>query len=215
MAKRRKRGHRQRKVDAARTPSGQISRAGRGDYGPTAEAVAKRLGLIGGDDPRAACSQDAGWLIGRWYLAGRFGDPKAKDDAVADRARALRDAAERFWRCCRAYEHLLLAPAKPTAVDPNRAHGQDLVGSVAYARRFGFVSGQYNASYVVLLDCGRDVLLAVKRALQDEEAPVSLVIRGLEALDEAGARITREARAKAKAAEEVAKREDAELAKCA
>lgn len=196
MAKSRRRRNfpgRRRKIDAPRKPSGKIRDAL--PAGPTPELLAMRAELVGAGD---ALHQDAAWWIGRLHLTGKLHDG-GPAEAAAELSAARRDAAERFRRLCEEYGRLLLAPREPGAIDPNRQHGRSLRDTERYELR---LHAEYDASFAALHDAGRAVLVAVGRACRDEEAPLLLVKRGLDALAAAHQAIKRAGREAARAWDE-------------
>lgn len=181
MTKRKLRGGRPRKEGVPRTPSGQISRAIalNPDFGPTAEALAHRAADIEAYtgmaiDPSLLRSEDAGWSIGRLYLAGALGDL----EKAAERAKDLRTAGERYWRRAEAYRRLLLGPQGPRVAGAERGRSvRD--NEQAYVK----AKAEYDASFEKLREAGARYALALARAMRDEPVVLQDLVAGLAILD--------------------------------
>ena len=182
--RRRRLAGRHRKVGAERKPSGQIRR--QRDAGPTPETLRQRALQLGGArvDRQDLMGPDAGWPIGRLYLAGLLADGTTEPDL--ELAVARRDAAHGFWKTGRVYASLLLAPKQPSAVEP----GRPAVGRTNDDNQdqFVLIKATYDASVEALAEAGHEVLFAVSRAVNDQQVPIELLKRGLDVLASAATR---------------------------
>ena len=183
--RRRRLAGRHRKLGVDRKPSGQIRR--QRDAGPTPEALSQRARLLKGAqgvDRQDLMGPDAGWPIGRLYLAGLLTD--GEGEAECEQAVARRDAAYAFWKTGRVYASLLLAPRQPSAIEP----GRPAVGRTNDDNQdqFVLIKATYDASVEALAEAGHDVLFAVSRAVNDQQVPIEILTRGLDVLASAATR---------------------------
>ena len=115
--------------------------------------------------------QDAGWYIGRLYLAKVI-------------TTAERDAAEGWKRVAEDYGRLLMIPKPPVALDMNRREpaAPVLIEDKETINRFKRVKHKYERYWDAVAARGMPVLRATKAALRDEETAIHLLRQGLRAL---------------------------------
>lgn len=175
----RRRGGRPRKVGVERHPSGQIKREAR-DAGPTAETIAHRAAELeaAGASPLFAGMQEAGWYLGRLYLAGQLNgaDP---GEAGRERGKERYLAAERLWKNTQRYAGMLLAPRQPEALAIGEPKGRN---NAEDEEGFIRAKARHDACFKLLQARGYKVQLATSRAINEQEVPLPHLLEGLDAL---------------------------------
>lgn len=158
-------------------PEGQTMPQQQFDRGPPPGVLAQRTLLMADvvrQYPTAfaapyAADPDAGWLIGRLYLAGQLSSTQ-------------RDAAKELLSVTKRYEALLLAPKSVDSVLMLQPRGLSTESDAAYVKRFHKARRKYERLYHALADAGHDARTAVAKALNEQPASLALVRKGLNAL---------------------------------